>query len=112
MRMRWRTDAERYYAYRTEMMMVERVMPYCEGGRCFALPFPIVYCESGADGHNPAKPSGYYGILLSTWAAYGGYRFSAAPWEASDLEQAIIAHKLLMMYGLSPWECASIVGLI
>ena len=60
----------------------------------------------------PAKFSGYYGILLAIWSEYGGGRYSAEPWEASDLEQAVIAHKLYTLYGLSPWECAGIVGLL
>jgi hypothetical protein len=93
-------------------LFIARVTPYCHNGKCFAIPYSVVYCESGADGHNPAKPSGYYGILLNIWTLYGGGRFSAQPWEASDKEQAIIAHKLLVLYGLSPWECAEIVGLI
>lgn len=108
----WLRAKKRFYRHRQAELWRARVTPFRGGGRWWPIPYSVVYCESGADGHDPSKPSGYYGILLDIWSEYGGGRFAAEPWEASDKEQALIAHKLYRLYGLSPWECASIVGLI
>lgn len=106
----WKRDRGAFFAHRKAMLWRERVTPYrAPDGRYFALPWSIVYCESSGRGY---ITSGYYGILVSTWEAFGGTAFAPVPGDAPKKAQDIVAHKLLMRYGLQPWECASIVGLL
>lgn len=97
-----------------------RVTPYrAPDGTPLALPWSIVDCESGGRFHSPSAPNGGYSLLTGplqgvptweTWRPRWASRF-AAPYEAPKKAQDIAAYRLRMAYGLSPWECASIVGL-
>jgi hypothetical protein len=109
MKQRWRYLQSTYFKYRQDMLWRERVTPYEGGGQFWATPYPIVVCESGVRGY---VTSGYYGILISTWQAFGGTAYAPTPGEASKRAQDLIAHKLISLYGLQPWECASLTGLV
>lgn len=108
MKHRWRKAKDAFYEHRRRERRRIRVTPYPGAGQWWAVPFPIVVCESGVRGY---VTSGYYGILVSTWEAFGGTRYAPTPGEAPKWAQDLIAHKLIVLYGLSPWECASITGL-
>lgn len=79
----------------------------------WAIPGYIVQCESGgtneppgADG-NSTTASGYYQILDSTWAEYGGQRYGVSEaFEASKVAQDWIAHQIWDSVGPSAWSCA------
>jgi hypothetical protein len=81
-------------------------------GTSFAIPWPIVQCESGGQNLPPngAGASGYYQILPSTWSQYGGGGPAAylAPKSAQD---AVAARLWNGGAGASNWVCAGIVGI-
>lgn len=108
LRATWRQDQRAFFEHRRAELWRSRVTPYRGGGRAWAVPFPIVVCESGVRGY---VTSGYYGILISTWAAFGGVAYAPTPGEAPKRAQDLIAHKLIRLYGLQPWECAGLTGL-
>lgn len=102
------------------MLWRERVVPFHGGGRRWAIPYGVVVCESGARVNDSAAPNGAYSMLtgplqgVPTWETWrpdwaDGY---AAPWEAPKRAQDIAAHRLFVAYGLSPWECATMLGLL
>src|SRR3954452_5086372 len=79
-------------------------------GGPWAIPWPIVQCESGGQNTPPnyASASGYYQILDSTWKGLGGSTPHA--FQASKAEQARLASKLWAGgAGRSNWVCASMV---
>jgi hypothetical protein len=78
----------------------------------WAIPYPIVLCESGGQNlpPNSAGASGYYQIIPSTWAGAGGT--GPAAYLAPKSEQDAIASKLWNGgAGASNWVCAGIVGI-
>jgi hypothetical protein len=78
----------------------------------WAIPYPIVLCESGGQNlpPNSAGASGYYQIIPSTWAGAGGS--GPAAYLAPKSEQDAIASKLWNGgAGASNWVCAGIVGI-
>jgi septal ring factor EnvC (AmiA/AmiB activator) len=78
----------------------------------WAIPYPIVLCESGGQNlpPNSAGASGYYQIIPSTWAGAGGT--GPAAYLAPKSEQDAIAAKLWNGgAGASNWVCAGIVGI-
>jgi septal ring factor EnvC (AmiA/AmiB activator) len=78
----------------------------------WAIPYPIVLCESGGQNlpPNSAGASGYYQIIPSTWAGAGGS--GPAAYLAPKSEQDAIAAKLWNGgAGASNWVCAGIVGI-
>ena len=78
----------------------------------WAIPYPIVLCESGGQNlpPNSAGASGYYQIIPSTWAGAGGS--GPAAYLAPKSEQDAIAAKLWNGgAGWSNWVCAGIVGI-
>jgi septal ring factor EnvC (AmiA/AmiB activator) len=80
-------------------------------GGPWAIPWPIVQCESGGQNVPPnhAGASGYYQILPSTWKLYGGS--GPAAWKASKAEQDRVAAKIWAGgSGASQWVCAGLVG--
>jgi hypothetical protein len=82
-------------------------------GGPWAIPWPVVQCESGGQNLPPnyATASGYYQILDSTWAGLGGSTHSA--YQASKAEQDRLAARLWAGgAGASNWVCAGLVGII
>ena len=78
----------------------------------WAIPYAIVLCESGGQNlpPNSAGASGYYQIIPSTWAAFGGT--GPAAYLASKAEQDAVASRIYAGgSGVSNWDCAAIVGI-
>ncbi len=81
-------------------------------GMSFAIPWPVVQCESGGQNlpPNSAGASGYYQIIPSTWRGEGGSTPQA--YQAPKSEQDSIAARLWNGgAGASNWVCAGIVGI-
>jgi hypothetical protein len=78
----------------------------------WAIPAPIVMCESSGQNlpPNSASASGYYQIISSTWAAYGGLAYSSAAYLAPKSDQDIVAERIWNQGGPSQWDCASMVS--
>jgi hypothetical protein len=79
------------------------------GSGGWAIPSSVVQCESGGQdlGPNSAGASGYYQIIPSTWAAYGGTQYAGAAFEASAAQQAVVASRIWAGgSGASQWVCA------
>jgi peptidoglycan hydrolase CwlO-like protein len=82
-------------------------------GGPWAIPWPIVQCESGGQNLPPnyASASGYYQMLDSTWHGLGGSTPHA--YQASKAEQDRLAARLWAGgSGAHNWVCASLVGAI
>ena len=80
-------------------------------GGPWAIPWPIVECESGGQNLPPngATASGYYQMLDSTWHGLGGSTPHA--YQASKAEQDRLAARLWAGgAGAHNWVCASLVG--
>jgi septal ring factor EnvC (AmiA/AmiB activator) len=80
-------------------------------GGPWAIPWPIVECESGGQNlpPNSAGASGYYQMLPSTWRGLGGS--TPAAYQASKSEQDRLAAKLWDGgSGARNWVCAVLVG--
>jgi len=78
-------------------------------GGPWAIPTPIVMCESGGRNLPPnyAGASGYYQIMPGTWAQYGGP--GPAAYLAPKYVQDTIAAKIWAGGGPSQWVCAGLV---
>ena len=79
-------------------------------GGPWAIPWPIVQCESGGQNLPPngAGASGYYQILRDTWRLYGGGGSEA--FRASKAEQDRVAARIWSHgSGRSAWVCAALV---
>lgn len=82
-------------------------------GGPWAIPWPIVQCESGGQNLPPngAGASGYYQFLPSTWAGLGGS--TPAAYQATKAEQDRLAARLWAGgAGARNWVCASLVGAV
>lgn len=82
-------------------------------GGPWAIPWPIVQCESGGQNvpPNSAGASGYYQFIPSTWRAMGGSTPHA--YLASKAEQDRLAARLWAGgAGARNWDCAALVGLL
>jgi peptidoglycan hydrolase CwlO-like protein len=80
-------------------------------GGPWAIPWPIVECESGGQNLPPngATASGYYQMLDSTWHGLGGSTPHA--YQASKAEQDRLAATLWAGgSGAHNWVCAALVG--
>jgi septal ring factor EnvC (AmiA/AmiB activator) len=80
-------------------------------GGPWAIPWPIVQCESGGQNLPPnfAGASGYYQILPSTWRLFGGA--GPAAWKASKAEQDRVASRIWAGgSGAHNWVCAALVA--
>ena len=80
-------------------------------GGPWAIPWPIVQCESGGQNlpPNSAGASGYYQMLPSTWKGLGGS--TPAAYQASKGEQDRLAATLWAGgAGAHNWVCAGLVG--
>src|SRR5207237_4270314 len=78
----------------------------------WAIPYPIVLCESGGQNlpPNSAGASGYYQILPTTWRLFGGA--GPAAYLASKSEQDAVASRIWNGgAGASNWVCSGIVGI-
>ena len=92
--------------------------PYASAGPAlgpsggWAIPYPIVLCESGGQNlpPNSAGASGYYQIMPATWKGEGGT--GPAAYLASKAEQDAVASRLWNGgAGASNWVCAGMVGI-
>jgi len=98
--------------------LIRRAEPYrgwtaLGGWSRYAIPAPIVQCESRGDVHEDSHPyssSGEYQIEASTWAQFGGLRFASLPYEASKLAQSIVARRIWRYQGPGAWTCAYVTG--
>ena len=82
-------------------------------GGGWAIPYAIVLCESGGQNLPPnwAGASGYYQIIPSTWAMFGGT--GPAAYLTSKAEQDAVATRIWNGgAGAVNWDCAKIVGII
>jgi septal ring factor EnvC (AmiA/AmiB activator) len=82
-------------------------------GGGWAIPYAIVLCESGGQNLPPnwAGASGYYQIIPSTWAMFGGA--GPAAYLTSKAEQDAVATRIWNGgAGAANWDCAKIVGII
>jgi septal ring factor EnvC (AmiA/AmiB activator) len=80
-------------------------------GGPWAIPWPIVQCESGGQNlpPNSAGASGYYQMLPSTWKGLGGS--TPAAYQAPKGEQDRLAAALWAGgAGAHNWVCAGLVG--
>jgi septal ring factor EnvC (AmiA/AmiB activator) len=78
----------------------------------WAIPYPIVLCESGGQNlpPNSAGASGYYQIMAATWRLFGGS--GPAAYLASKAEQDAVASRIWAGgAGASNWVCAAMVGI-
>jgi Transglycosylase-like domain len=64
--------------------------------------------ESGDEYNSPNKPSGAYGILDSTWHAFG---YAGWPYQAPAVVQDHLALELYSLYGFHPWSSRFACGL-
>jgi predicted nucleic acid-binding Zn-ribbon protein len=89
------------------------VGPALGPGGGWAIPYAIVLCESGGQNLPPnwAGASGYYQIIPSTWAMFGGT--GPAAYLTSKAEQDAVATRIWNGgAGAANWDCARIVGII
>lgn len=87
------------------------ITPFDGPGGPWAIPWPIVRCESRGQNlaPNSATAAGYYQFIASTWRAMGGSTASA--YLASRAEQDRVAARLWAGgRNASQWDCAAIVG--
>ena len=64
----------------------------------------VAMCESSQRWHlNVGRFDGGLQFLPSTWNANGGTRFARFAWQASKLEQLVIASRVLEAQGPSAW---------
>lgn len=84
-------------------------------GGPWVIPTPIVMCESGGQDLPPnyATASGYYQILTSTWALYGGTQYTPQAYQAPKSVQDLIAAKIWNGgAGADQWVCAQKLGYV
>lgn len=82
------------------------------GSGGWAIPYPVVLCESGGQDLPPngAGASGYYQIVPATWRDFGGS--GPAAYLAPKAEQDAVAAKIWNNgAGASNWTCSGIVGI-
>lgn len=80
----------------------------------FAVPACIVNAESHGYLHEHSHPygsSGLYQIEVGTWYSYGGGRYAHYPYQASMLDQSIVASRIWNHgEGASNWSTAAGCG--
>ncbi len=108
-----RTRANRQAAQRTLDRLLAaraRLASSAGPGGPWAIPWPIVQCESGGQNlpPNSATASGYYQMLDTTWKGLGGSTPHA--YQASKAEQDRLAARLWAGgAGAHNWVCAALV---
>ena len=73
----------------------------------------IVMCESGGRNLTPnsAGASGYYQIIPSTWALFGGTHYTQQAYQAPKAIQDLIAARIWNNgAGWANWDCAKMVN--
>lgn len=89
----------------TERRREDALTPYGN----WAIPGYIVQCESTFQNlpPNSAGASGYYQIIPSTWAGYGGGAYASQAYEAPKVDQDIVAGRIWDGgNGAGQWVCA------
>jgi hypothetical protein len=84
-------------------------------GGPWVIPTPIVMCESGGRNlpPNSAGASGYYQIIPSTWAGFGGTQYTQQAYQAPKAIQDLIAAKIWNGgAGAANWDCAKELGYV
>lgn len=70
---------------------------------------PVLDCESdwrNVESYNASSASGYFQIIDSTWAEFGGLQFAPRAIQASRAEQEVVADRLFERRGLKPWKAS------
>ncbi len=84
-------------------------------GGPWVIPTPIVMCESGGQNLSPnsAGASGYYQIIPSTWALFGGTQYTPQAYLAPKSIQDLIAARIWNGgAGAGNWVCAHKLGYV
>lgn len=114
MKRTWRRDAKAFFDYRTYRTNNPwRGCTTYSGCGYYAIPAPIVECESGGRFHDPNAPNGGYSMLdgphqgVPTWEDWrpAWARGYASPWEAPRRAQDEAALYGWEKYEGEPWEC-------
>ena len=74
----------------------------------------IAQCESSGNWHINTG-NGYYGGLqfdIPTWLSNGGGQYAPRADLATKAQQIDIANRVYAHRGLTPWQCAYILGLV
>lgn len=105
-----RHHLRRYKAGYRRRQAVVRVTPFPgPNGSRWAIPWPIVACESGGNfsAYNGILGAGgAYQIIPPTWAGYGGRRWAPAAHVASRSAQHIVASRIWAGgAGRGQWAC-------
>ena len=93
-----RVKRHRFHRY------INQITPYGE----WAIPTPIVMCESGGNyrAKNPdSTASGAYQALTSTWLAFGGGRYASQARYAPPWAQHIVGSRIWRGQGRRAWVC-------
>jgi hypothetical protein len=88
--------------------------PSTSGGPGIAVWEQIAQCES-TNNWSINTGNGYYGGLqfdIPTWLGNGGGQYAPRADLATKAQQIDIANRVYASRGLSPWQCAYILGLI
>lgn len=103
--------------------LIARYEPYdgCVGGngyRRYCSTFPVPACIVNAESHglvhehsHPWSSSGLVQIELGTWHSEGGLKYAQFPYEASKLQQSIVASRIWAHgAGAGQWSVAAACG--
>jgi peptidoglycan hydrolase CwlO-like protein len=111
---RTRTSRQRAERVLNRLLAARRRAAMQSGpGGPWAIPWPVVQCESGGQNlpPNSATASGYYQITDPTWSGLGGSTKHA--FQGSKAEQDRLAARLWAGgSGAHNWVCATLVGIV
>jgi len=102
MKRSWERGKHRYNSRRRIYLFRERVTPFYGGGKWWAIPYPMVICESSGINFT----YGYYSILDPAWHEWSGGLGGHAG-EYSKRTQDLAAAVGWDRYGEGAWECKS-----
>jgi peptidoglycan hydrolase CwlO-like protein len=103
---RTRANRQRLEHQLTKLLATEGNASHIGPGGPWAIPWPVVQCESGGQNLPPnwATASGYYQIIIPTWKGFGGP--TAQAYQASKGVQDAIASRIWNGgKGASNWDC-------